>query len=307
MHRDDVIAFSPAMREAVGAALDVAPAPTTVLLTGESGAGKEVVARFIHTMSPRAALPLTVVACAGFDAAAVHAALEHGGTVVLDEVSALTREAQAQLLRLLEGAHASRVIATSNRDLAEQVERGALRSDLFYRLDVYPVHVPALRERREDIGALTDTLLTRIAYGLGRTPAKITGSALAAIELHDWPGNVRELANVLERAVIRARTPLLEASDLALQEPRNCASPFPSSLPLDLAQLERLAIAEALRRTGGNRTHAAKLLNIGLRTLRQKLNGPMRADVTNQTDAGEQTFSGGSGGSGSEKAVHLQE
>jgi DNA-binding NtrC family response regulator len=304
MHRDDVIAFSPAMREAVGAALDVAPAPTTVLLTGESGAGKEVVARFIHSMSPRAALPLTVVACAGFETAAVHAALEHGGTVVLDEVSALTREAQAQLLRLLEGAHASRVIATSNRDLAEQVERGALRSDLFYRLDVYPVHVPALRERREDIGALTDTLLTRIAYGLGRTPAKITGSALAAIELHDWPGNVRELANVLERAVIRARTPLLEASDLALQEPRNTASPFPSSLPLDLAQLERLAIAEALRRTGGNRTHAAKLLNIGLRTLRQKLNGPMRADVTNQTDAGEQTFSGASG---SEKAVHLQE
>lgn len=116
---------------------------------------------------------------------------------------------KAQLLRLLEGTHTARVIATSNRELADLVERGALRSDLFYRIDVYPVHVPALRERREDLGALADTLLTRIATGLGRTPAKMTGSALAALEAYDWPGNVRELANLLERAVIRARTPSL--------------------------------------------------------------------------------------------------
>jgi DNA-binding NtrC family response regulator len=285
MHRDEVIAFSPAMREAIGAALDVAPAPTTVLLTGESGAGKEVVARFIHSMSPRTSLPLTLVPCVSFEAAGVAAAMQHGGTVVLDEVSALTRDAQAQLLRLLEEPHPTRVIATSNRELADLVERGALRSDLFYRLDVYPVHVPALRDRREDLAALADTLLTRIASGLGRTPATMTGSALAALEAHDWPGNVRELANLLERAVIRARTPRLEGADLPLQQPRNFASPFPSSLPLGLEQLERLAISEALRRTSGNRTHAAKLLGIGLRTLRQKLNGPLRAFVMNETES----------------------
>lgn len=283
MHRDDVIAFSSAMREAVGAAVDVAPAPTTVLLTGESGVGKEIVARFIHAMSSRASLPVTVLSCLVFDGDEVSAALRHGGTVIIDEISTLSRDAQAQWLRHLEGPHASRIIATSNRDLPELVERGALRSDLFYRLDVYPIHVPPLRDRTEDIAALCDILLTRVAHGLGRTPAKLTGGALAAIEAHDWPGNVRELANVLERAVIRARTPLIDATDLALQVTPNSASPFPSSLPLDLAQLERLAIAEALRRTGGNRTHAARLLHIGLRTLRQKLNGPTRAGVMDET------------------------
>jgi len=274
----EIIAFSAAMREAMGAALDVAPAPTTVLLTGESGSGKEVLARFIHERSPRAALPFTLVSCITLELKEAASALQHGGTVVLDEVSTLSFDAQGQLLRLLEAAHLSRVIAISNRDLEEAVERGTLRSDLFYRLDVYPVHVPPLRTRQEDLAALADTLLTRIAQGLGRTPARLTAAALAQLNTHDWPGNVRELANVLERAAIRSRSQVLDASDLAITPTRNPASPFPAELPLNLAQLERLAIAEALRRTGGNRTHAAKLLQIGLRTLRQKLNGPARAE-----------------------------
>jgi DNA-binding NtrC family response regulator len=274
----EIVAFSAAMREAMGAALDVAPAPTTVLLTGESGSGKEVLARFIHERSPRAALPFTLVSCMTLELKEAERALQHGGTVVLDEVSTLTFDAQGQLLRLLEAAHLSRVIATSNRDLEEAVERGTLRSDLFYRLDVYPVHVPPLRARQEDLAALADTSLTRIAQGLGRTPARLTPSALAVLSAHDWPGNVRELANVLERAAIRSRSQVLDASELTITPARNPASPFPAELPLNLAQLERLAIAEALRRTGGNRTRAAKLLQIGLRTLRQKLNGPARAE-----------------------------
>jgi two-component system response regulator FlrC len=268
------IAFSPAMRHALGAAVDVAPAPTTVLLTGETGTGKEVLARFIHQMSARTALPFTVIAGASVDLEQVDAALRHGGTVLIDEIGSIPIEMQGRLLTLLEGAHASRVIATSHRDLQELVERGQLRSDLYYRLDVFPIVVPPLRERKEDIAPLADLLLQRASQNLGRMPARLTGEALGLLESQRWPGNVRELANALERATIRSRGPLIEASDLGLVVRPVDLSFFPNHLPLDLDQLERLAIAEALRRTAGNRTHAARLLNIGLRTLRQKLNTP---------------------------------
>ena len=268
------IAFSPAMRHALGAALDVAAAPTTVLLTGETGTGKEVLARFIHQMSARTALPFTSIAGASIDLEQVDAALRHGGTVLLDEIGSIPMEMQGRLLLLLEGAHASRVIATSHRDLQELVDRGQLRSDLYYRLDVFPIVVPPLRERKEDISPLADLLLQRASQNLGRVPVRLTGEALGLLESQRWPGNVRELANALERATIRARGPLIEAADLGLTARPVDPSFFPTHLPLDLDQLERLAIAEALRRTAGNRTHAARLLNIGLRTLRQKLNTP---------------------------------
>lgn len=272
------IAFSPAMRHALGAALDVASAPTTVLLTGETGSGKEVLARFIHQSSPRAALPFTLVGSANLDLEQVAAALEHGGTVMIDEVASIPLEVQGRLLALLEGSHASRVIATSHRNLTDLVDRGQLRSDLYYRLDVYPIVVPPLRERREDLAALADVLLARSSTNLGRPAPRLTGEALGLLESQRWQGNVRELANVLERATIRTRGPLIEATDLGLAARPVDASSFPSHLPLDLDQLERLAISEALRRTSGNRTHAARLLNIGLRTLRQKLNTPASND-----------------------------
>jgi DNA-binding NtrC family response regulator len=282
-------AFSPAMRQTVAAALDVARAPTTVLLTGETGSGKDALARFIHDSSARAALPFNTFTCSMIDAAAIDAlaqALQHGGTVVLDEVSAMPMEAQGRVLSLLEGAHASRVIATTNRELREQVEKGALRSDLFYRLDVFPIALPPLRERREDIAALANALLTRIALTLDRPPLALTTEALAVIENQKWPGNVRELANVLERATIRARGAVIEAADLGITAKPVESSAFPQWLPLDLVQLERLAIAEALRRTNGNRTHAARLLNLGLRTLRQKLNTPATAANDDALQAG---------------------
>jgi len=272
------IAFSPAMRHALGAALDVASAPTTVLLTGETGAGKEVLARFIHQSSPRAALPFTLIGSANLDLEQVASALEHGGTVMLDEVASIPLDLQGRLLALLEGSHASRVIATSHRNLTDLVDRGQLRSDLYYRLDVYPIVVPPLRERREDLAALADVLLARSSANLGRPAPRLTGEALGLLESQRWQGNVRELANVLERATIRTRGPLIEATDLGLAARPVDASSFPSHLPLDLDQLERLAISEALRRTQGNRTHAARLLNIGLRTLRQKLNTPASND-----------------------------
>lgn len=275
-----LVSASASMRHTVSAAIDVAAAPTTVLLTGETGSGKDVLARFIHDSSARAANPFSTFSCAVMDSKMVDAfaqALQHGGTVVLDEVSAMPMEAQGRVLALLEGnpgGFASRVIATSHRDLREQVEKGSLRSDLFYRLDVFPIAVPPLRERREDIAALANTLLGRIATSLNRPQMTLTGEALGMLETQKWPGNVRELGNVLERATIRARGTVIEAADLGIAARPTETSSFPQWLPLDLVQLERLAIAEALRRTNGNRTHAARLLNLGLRTLRQKLNTP---------------------------------
>jgi two-component system response regulator FlrC len=283
--KDELIGFSPAMRQVIGAAVDVASTPTTVLLTGETGSGKEVLARFIHQMSPRATLPFTMLNGTSLDLEQVEAALRHGGTMVLDEIAAIPLDTQGRLLTMLEAQNATRVIATSHRDLREAVERGQLRSDLYYRLDVYPIAVPPLRERREDIGALADVLLARIATHLGRVPLKLTGEAMGLLESQRWPGNVRELANVLERATIRARGPVIDATDLGLSARPVESSSFPAYLPLDLVQLERIAIVEALRRTQGNRTHAARLLNIGLRTLRQKLNTPSSSTSSETTEA----------------------
>lgn len=281
--RDELVALSPAMQQALGAALDVAPAPTTVLLTGETGSGKEVLARFIHQAAQRASLPFTAIAGASLDLEQVDAALRHGGTLMIDEVGSIPIEAQARLLALLEGSHASRVIATSHRDLHDLVDKGQLRSDLYYRLDVFPITVPPLRDRKEDIAPLADMLLQRASQNLGRPAAKLTGEALGLLETQRWAGNVRELANTLERASIRARGPLIEAADFGFTPRPLDTSLFPTHMPLDLTQLERLAIAEALRRTAGNRTHAARLLNIGLRTLRQKLNTPTRPDTEEAT------------------------
>lgn len=272
--KDELIALSPAMRHSLATAIDVAPTPATVLLTGETGTGKEVFARLIHAMSPRASLPFSVCTGASLDLEQFGTALGHGGTVMIDEVASIPMTTQGQLVALLQGSHPSRLIATSHRDLRELVERGLLRSDLYYRLDVFPISVPPLRERKEDIAPLAEVLLHRASQNLGRLPAKLTGEALGLLESQLWPGNVRQLANTLERATIRARGPYIEGADLGLTHHPLSPTPFPNHLPLDLSQLERLAIAEALRRTSGNRTHAARLLNIGLRTLRQKLNTP---------------------------------
>ncbi|MDP3155017.1 MAG: sigma 54-interacting transcriptional regulator [Archangium sp.] len=268
----ELVATSLSMRHALSAALDVASTPTTVLLTGETGTGKEVLARFIHQNSQRSALPFTVIASASIDLEQVEAALRHGGTVLFDEIGSIPMETQGRLLSLLEGAHPSRVIATSHRDLQDLVGRGQLRSDLYYRLDVFPIVVPSLRDRKEDIAPLADLLLQRAGKNLGRQASRLTAEALGLLESQRWPGNVRELANVLERASIRSRGPMIEGGELGLIARPVDASFFPTHLPLNLDQLERLAIVEALRRTAGNRTHAARLLNIGLRTLRQKLN-----------------------------------
>jgi DNA-binding NtrC family response regulator len=271
---NELVALSPAMRELVTACLDVASAPTTILLTGESGCGKERVARAIHRSSPRRALTFTLLSCSSFDEGEAMPAMGHGGSVLLDEVGALPLALQGRLLALLEGPRQSRIMASTNRDLPALVQQGAFRADLYYRLDVFPVRVPALRDRREDLGPLAEQLLAQHARSLGRPAARLSGGALCALGAHAFQGNVRELANLLERATLRARTASIEAADLGLAPSLHEASLFPAHLPIELERLERLAIAEALRRSDGNRTHAARLLGLGLRTLRQKLNSP---------------------------------
>ncbi|MBK9518747.1 MAG: sigma-54-dependent Fis family transcriptional regulator [Anaeromyxobacter sp.] len=314
------VAESPAMREALLAASDVAPTPTTVLLLGESGTGKEVLARYVHARSLRAAGPWVAVNCAalpaelleselfGHERGAFTGAAERragrfeqasGGTLLLDEVSELPLTLQAKLLRVLQEREIDRVgggkpvpvdvriVATTNRDLLAMVQAGHFRSDLYYRLNVYPIQLPALRARREDVAPLSDRLLAEAAAEQGRTPPPLSEAARQALAQHRFPGNVRELRNLLERALVRCREGQIEPRHLGLGPATLSVAAavasasevaalvieggLPPHLPIDLGQLEKLAIEEALRRVNGNRTHAARLLGIGLRTLRNKL------------------------------------
>ena len=342
------IARSAAMRELLEAAADVAPTRTTVLLLGESGTGKEVLARWLHRNSPRAGAPWVAVNCAALPADLLESELfghergsftgagerrvgrveqADGGTILLDEISEMPLALQAKLLRVLQEREVDRVggtrpipvdvrvIATTNRDLAKMVQEGAFRQDLYYRLDVFPLSLPPLRERREDLPMLAEALLERLAAAHGRAAPVLDLSAVRALSTAKLPGNVRELGNLLERALVRCRGGVISAAALgeleqvggltaaapvAVPAAGNLAAdvtiaapvrqesddraggssenwqpegaPYPQGLPLELAALETLAIAEALRRTGGNRTRAAQLLGIGLRTLRSRLN-----------------------------------
>ncbi len=300
---------APAMAPLVEAIERVGPTPATVLLTGESGTGKEVVARTLHRLSPRARGPFVAVNCAalsehlleselfGHEKGAFTGAearrrgrleLAAGGTFFLDEVADLKPNLQAKLLRVLQERRFERVggaqtieadvrwIAATNRDLRAAVVAGEFRDDLYHRLAVFPLHLPPLRERREDIQPLATLLLGRIAVGLGRPALRLAPSALARLREHAWPGNVRELANALERAAILARRAELEASDLTLEDlptpgagaPAGAVTPAAGQ---SLEELERAAIVAALAAAGGNRRIAAEQLGIGVRTLYDKL------------------------------------
>jgi two-component system response regulator FlrC len=307
------VGASPAMREVLAAAEDVAAAGTTVLIVGESGTGKEILARHIHRCSQRAAGPWVAVNCAALPAELLESELfghergaftgaserrvgrieqAHRGTLLLDEISELPLALQAKLLRVLQEREVDRVggtrpiavdvrvIATSNRRLDEMVARKEMRADLYYRLNVFPIELPPLRRRAEDLPALAGDLLRDLAQALGRQAPILGDDALQALARHPFPGNIRELGNVLERALVRTRHPILRLEDLCLDgacapststSTSTCSADWPASLPLDISALERLAIEEALRRVNGNRTHAARVLGISLRTLRNKL------------------------------------
>jgi DNA-binding NtrC family response regulator len=291
---------APAMRAVVDALGRVARAPATVLLEGESGVGKEIAARTVHAMSPRAARPFVAINCAVLSEALLESELfghekgaftgahtqrrgrielADGGTFFLDEVGELRPALQAKLLRVLEERRFERVggttaidvdvrwIAATNRDLRGMVTSGAFREDLYHRLAVFPVRLPPLRERPEDIVPLAERLVARLAADARRAPPSMDASVKERLRGAPWPGNVRELRNVLERALILSDGPALRLEHIVIETEGDEGGAADGSLE----QLERQAIERALAAVGGNRREAAARLGIGLRTLYDKL------------------------------------
>jgi DNA-binding NtrC family response regulator len=288
----------------VGAAIQrVAPTDSTVLLQGESGTGKELFARAIHQLSPRRARPFVAVNCAaipdtlienelfGHERGAFTGAvgrqlgkfeLADSGTIFLDEIGELNHAMQSKLLRVLQersfdrigGVSAVevdiRVICATNRNLADDVKSGRFRQDLFFRINVFPVTVPPLRERRDDIDALVDHFVPKLARELKKPQLRISAAARERLRAHDWPGNIRELENALERAAILCDGATIEPRDLTI------ASTSPETLDLSGtldeagSRLERFKIADALR-TSASRAAAADVLGISPRTLAAKM------------------------------------
>jgi two-component system response regulator PilR (NtrC family) len=290
----------------------VAGVQSTVLVTGESGTGKELVARAIHDLSPRAEKPFVSINCGAFTETLLESELfgyvkgaftgananrkglfeaSHKGTIFLDEIGEMSSAMQVKLLRVLQerkvrpvGAHQeietdTRVIAATNRDLAQMVKDGAFREDLFYRVSVIPIELPPLRERREDVSQLTDHFVGKFCAQTGR-PLSISPKALSLLEAYSWPGNVRELEHTIERAVALERTDSIQPERLPEQvtnyNPARIASAFDLpdeglNITAHLEHLEKTYVLEALRRTGGNQTRAAELLRLSVRSLRHLL------------------------------------
>src|SRR5262245_14110514 len=287
---------SPAWREAIKRATQVAATDVTTCLQGESGTGKEVIARYIHKQSPRSRGPFIAINCAalpeqlleselfGFERGAFTGAqqskpgqieLAAGGVLFLDEVTEMTPAAQAKFLRVLQEREFLRlggtrpvrvdvrVIAATNRDLDDAVARGEFRADLYYRLNVFDIHIPPLRERRDDIALLAAGFVREF----GGVAAELTPAAMDALCRHDWPGNVRELRNVIERAVILCDAGFINVEHLCLR----ARNDVPPSSGTDLSTLEKKAVERAMRDTDGNKVRAAKQLGISRMQLYTRL------------------------------------
>ena len=339
-----IITRSAKMLKLLDLAKNVAAAQATVLLQGESGTGKELLARFIHQHSPRAEGPFVAINCAslpenlleselfGHEKGAFTGAvarkqgkfeLADGGTILLDEISEMDLSLQAKLLRVLQEGEIDRVggkepqkidvrvIATTNRNLKQWVDSGNFRSDLYYRLNVIPFFIPALKDRPDDVAHLADHFRRKYATLNNKPVENLSEAAIAALCAYDWPGNIRELENTVARGVLLAAGPSIEPQDLFMDEagfmaalervpaPAKAAAPqkTPEELQtsarnildnpaldsqtsaasilsgplMTIEEMERQLIGQALNETDGNRTHAARILGISVRTLRNKL------------------------------------
>ncbi len=299
-----IIGTSTAITSAIKLAERVAVTDTTVLLLGETGTGKEVFAEAIHQASPRNSKPFVAINCSAFGkelleselfghkAGAFTGAIKdkkglfeeaNGGTIFLDEIGELDHDLQAKLLRVLESQQfikigdtkttqvSVRILAATNRDLQDEVAKGNFRSDLFYRLSVFQVTLPAIRDRKKDIEALAKNFVQHFSAKVNKQITGFTDDFLQKLEAYNWPGNVRELKNVIERAVILCDGNELDASllpyefETAATVTNNPASAF------DLSYIEKQHIQRVINHTNGNRAEAARLLNIGIATLYRKL------------------------------------
>ncbi len=296
-----VVAEDPTFHAVLDMARIVAERDTTVLLLGESGVGKDVLARFIHSESSRSKMPFVAVNCAAIPSNLIESELfghekgaftgatrrhqghferASGGTLFLDEVAELPLDVQATFLRVLEdhevrrvGGSQShpvdvRVVAATNQDLEGQVEKGTFRRDLYFRLAVFPIRIPPLRHRLQDIVPLARHFLSILSSSPGRAVPRLSPAAEQALLEHHWPGNVRELQNVVERAVILSRGDVIEPEHLGLSV---SGAGSDGGAGTTLKAMERRAIARALEAEGGNRRRAAKRLGIALRTLQYKI------------------------------------
>jgi len=301
-HFRDLISKSPAMQAVFDLARTAARSNSTILILGESGTGKELLARAIHAESPRQQAPFVAVSCAAltetlleselfghekgaFTGAAVRRKgkfeMAHGGTLFLDEIGDISPKLQLDLLRVLEDRHFSRVggnesipvdvriIAATNRDLPKAVADGSFREDLYYRLNVIPVHLPPLRERLEDLPLLAEHFLEQLGAEMNRRVEEVSTEAMALLMSHTWPGNVRELRNVLERAVVVASGRVIEAADLGLR--RSAGEGVDPGAMASLDDVERHHIARVLQDSGGNISLAARTLGIDRATLYNKM------------------------------------
>jgi len=305
---DNIIGRSPAMQEIFDTIERVAPTRATVLLAGESGTGKDLIARAIHFHSPRRDRPLVKINCTAIPENLMESELfgyEKGaftganaskpgkfeqadtGTVFLDEIGDVPGNIQVKLLRVLQereferlGSNLTRhidvrVIAATNQDLRAALEQGTFREDLYYRLNVVPLNIPPLRERKQDIPFLASHFVGKLAPETGARAESISAAAMEKLVAYHWPGNVRELENVIERSLVMCAGDQLEASDIKLEaapRPRSKGDEprfIPEGLTLD--EYEREIIREALRRAEGNKSQAARLLGLTRNALRYRL------------------------------------
>jgi two-component system response regulator PilR (NtrC family) len=313
---------SPAMLDVFAMIRKAADSTSTVMITGESGTGKELVAHAIHQEGPRRDGPFVSVNCGAIPEGLMESELfghvkgaftgavastrglfaaAEGGTLFLDEITEIPIAVQVKLLRAVQEREIRRVgdtrdvkvdvrlIAASNRDLARAVAEGQLREDLFYRLNVIPIHLPPLRQRREDIPLLVAHFIEKVSRALGRNPKPVTPEAMAILERHHWPGNIRELENVVERAIVLGGG---EALDVEALPPALVAPTAEEDLPLELPpqglnlddlldRIEHRYLELALRRTGGVQTRAAELLGLSFRQFRYKLQKHLQRTARN--------------------------
>ena len=292
------------MRKLVETLELIAPQPVDVLVTGPSGTGKELVARALHWSSARHKNPFIKLNCAalpenlieselfGHEKGAFTGAIKtrkgkfeaaHGGTILLDEISEMPQALQAKLLRVLQerefdrvGSNETikidvRVVATTNRNLHEEVKEGRFREDLYFRLNVVPLDIPQLAKRRDDIPALANHFLTRYGARYGKDIREIEADAMDYLKTQPWPGNVRELENRVERAVVLAKGLILTVEDVTLDATAPMADAGSFGM-IPLAELEKRHIMTTLNELNFNRTKTAEQLGISIRTLRNKLN-----------------------------------